>query len=257
MNYLKEILIDKKKNKPDISQKAKVKGKGFGKNFSKDKINIIAEIKAASPSRGVINKNLNKAEAAYQYGRHPGFIKGISVLTEPLYFKGCADDVAEVKKSCGLPVLRKDFITYPAQVYESACLGADCILLIAGLLGEKRLKYLYRLAKSLGLEVLVEAHNSGELEKAIKIGAGLVGINNRNLKDLRVNRDNAVSVIEKSAEDGITFISESGIGSLDDILSLYEKGIRNFLIGTYFMRAKSLEVTLDCMEIAFKKKGLI
>jgi len=258
VNYLKEILIDKKKNKPDVLKKTKVKAKGFGANFSKEKINIIAEIKAASPSAGMINSNLDKADAAYQYGCHSSFIKGVSVLTEPLYFKGCVDDIARVKKSCRLPVLRKDFIIYPAQVYESARLGADCILLIAALLGTRRLKVLYQLAKSLGLEVLVEAHNHQELKKAVKIGAGLVGINNRNLKNLKVNRDNALLVLTTAAKDvNITFISESGIGGLDDILRLYEKGINNFLIGSYFMKAKSLKVTLDCMEIALKGKGLI
>ncbi len=256
--YLKEILIYKKQNKPDIQKKTKASHRAFGQNFDSEKINIIAEIKKASPSRGMINKNLDEAEAAYQFGRYPSFIKGLSVLTEPIYFKGCTDDINKARKANRLPILRKDFIVYPQQVHESACLGADCILLISDFLGTKRLKQLYRLAKDLGLEVLVEAHNRKSLKKALTIGANLVGINNRNLKDLKINKDNTASLLTEIGKDSdVTVINESGIGSLDDILRLYEKGIRNFLIGTYFMRAKSLEATLNCMDIAFRKRGLI
>ncbi len=258
MDYLKNILVSKKKYKPAVFKKTMAAGEGFIKNFNRDKINIIAEIKKASPSAGLINPNLDPRQAACQYGRYSSFIKGISVLTEPLYFGGCPDDIKKVKGSCCLPVLRKDFIIYAQQVHESACLGADAILLIAGLLGTRKLKSLYRLAKSLGLEVLVEAHNRKQLNKALKIGASLIGINNRNLKDLKTDTDNSVSLVnEFRGEADITIISESGIGSLDDILSLYGKGIRNFLIGTHFMRAKSLEATLSCMEIAFKGRGLV
>ncbi len=258
MDYLKKILIHKKNNLPDMGKKTKSKNRGFGKNFNTDTINMIAEIKAASPSKGILDKNLNKEEAAKQYSRHSSFIKGISVLTEPLYFKGCAGDIKNIKKSCSLPVLRKDFIIYPAQVYESASLGADCILLIASLMSTRRLKYLYKLAKKLGMEVLVEAHNPQELSKAVHIGASLIGVNNRNLKNLQVDRDHALSVLKQAKKTAhITYIMESGISSLDHICRLYEQGIQNFLVGTYFMKAKSLEVTLQCMEVAFKRRGLI
>ncbi|MCG9480159.1 MAG: indole-3-glycerol phosphate synthase TrpC [Actinomycetia bacterium] len=258
MDYLKKILLHKKNNQPKVSKNSGIKPGKFASNFSRNHINIIGEIKQASPSRGKISYSLDKAEAAKQYGRHSSFIKGVSVLTEPLYFKGYPEDIKTVKKSCQLPVLRKDFIIYPSQVYESAQLGADCILLIASLLGVKRLKRLHDVAIQLGLEVLVEVHNRPELDKAMSVGAKLIGINNRNLKTLGIDKQNAISMIKQiQSQDHLIYISESGISNLEDIMEMYQAGVRNFLVGTYFMRAKSLKVTLDYMERALKARELI
>lgn len=260
LEYLKNILVSKKKQRPNLKYKrVKSSNSNFLKNFEKGKINIIAEIKNASPSKGVLN-HFEVKKIASAYNKFQCFIKGISVLTEPLYFKGSIDNIKKVKEVTDIPILRKDFIIYPEQVYESANHGADCILLIASLMSKKKLKALYNLAKELGLDVMVEAHNLDEFQKALDMGANIIGINNRNLKDLQIEKENSVNIIDKvenSKLQDVNIICESGIEHTKHILEMQRQGICNFLIGTYFMRAKSVITTLSYLELALNKEGLI
>ncbi len=260
MEYLKQILLSKKEKRNKLNfEKPGTGGSNFLKNFEKGKINIIAEIKTSSPSRGVLN-NFKVEKIAYAYNKFRRIIKGISILTEPLYFKGSMGHIEKVKEITEIPILRKDFIIYPEQVYESASHGADCILLIASILGKKKLKKLRDLSKELGLDVLVEVHDLCEFQKALDIDADIIGINNRNLKNLEVFRGNAEKImgeIEKSKLNDIDIIFESGIESTRHLLEMQEKGFSNFLIGTFFMRAKSVITTLSYLELALEKEGLL
>ncbi|MCL5072938.1 MAG: indole-3-glycerol phosphate synthase TrpC [Actinobacteria bacterium] len=275
MDYLKEILRNKKneikslygkfEDRDNISKKRIDKNFidsnfNFIKNISISRVNIIAEIKKASPSRGIINSSLDIEKTAILYSKYKSFISAISVITEPVYFKGSIDFLKVVKTVSDLPVLRKDFIFNEGQIYESAALGADCILLISSLLGQKKLNKLYDMAKNLGLDVLVEAHNVREFDKAFNTGARLIGINNRNLKNMKINANNAVDILENAADKDIEdkiIVCESGIESTSYIKDLYKKGIKVFLIGSYFMQSKNLAHDLSDMEDRLRRENLI
>ncbi len=270
MNYLKEILLAKKEEIKKIGKnpgwmdskiQGTVKSKGnFLGNIKKGKINIIAEIKKASPSRGIINGMLDVQKTALTYNNFKDFISGISVLTEPLYFMGSPEDIRKVRSKTALPVLRKDFIFSEVQVYESAALGADCILLIASLLGGKKLKKLYELAGNLGLDVLVEVHDMKELDKVLDAGAEFIGINNRNLKTMRIDQETIHDFLRYRSNRELSdkvFVCESGIRDVGYIKDLFSEGINVFLIGEYFMRSNNLEAKLNEIELEFKKKNLI
>jgi len=274
LKFLKEILIAKKKGLGSIRAGLESNGnagygnnaenniqvKRFIRNISPGRINIIAEIKKASPSKGIINSGLDVAETARTYNKFDNFISGLSVLTEPVYFKGDSGDVALAKEGNGLPVLRKDFIFSELQLYESVRLGADCILLISSLLSSRKLKKLYRCADELGLDVLVETHYYRELENAIDMGAGLIGINNRDLKKMKVDNEHIVGLLNKlpnSALKGIRLVCESGVKDLDYIERLYGMGVETFLIGTYFMQSPDLENALGQTQAGLVARGLI
>ena len=274
MKYLKEILLAKKKETEglkesyremplpgDQSAVMQEKKRGhFYKNIKKGKVNIIAEIKKASPSRGVIASGLDIEETALIYDRFKSFISGISVLTEPLYFRGRPGDIKIVKGKTELPVLRKDFIFNETLVYESAALGADCILLICSLLGLNKLKKLYNLACSLGLDVLVEVHSTEELKKVLDTGATIIGVNNRNLKDMSVNERLIYDFLDYAGSrelSGKIIICESGIKNVRYIKDLFLNGISTFLIGEYFMESCGLEKTLSDMESELKNENLL
>ncbi len=270
MKYLKEILVEKKKEIEKLKENQRLveaaavntgrrKGR-FVENIKKGKVNIIAEIKKASPSRGIINDGLDIEKTALLYDRFKSFICGISVLTEPLYFKGNYRDMTAVRGKTSLPVLRKDFIFNRAQIYQSAALGADCVLLISSLLGSKKLKKLYDLASGLGLDVLVEVHTTRELEKALDTGASFIGINNRNLKNMSVNQEVAYDCLSYIKSRNISdkiLVCESGIKNVGYIRDLFFKGISTFLIGEYFMASSQLERTLNNMEWELKKENLL
>jgi len=274
LKFLKEILIAKKKGLARLRAGLESNGnagygnnaenniqvKRFIRNISPGRINIIAEIKKASPSKGIINSGLDVAETARTYNKFDNFISGLSVLTEPVYFKGDSGDVALAKEGNGLPVLRKDFIFSELQLYESVRLGADCILLISSLLSSRKLKKLYRCADELGLDVLVETHYYRELENAIDMGAGLIGINNRDLKKMKVDNEHIVGLLNKlpnSALKGIRLVCESGVKDLDYIERLYGMGVETFLIGTYFMQSPDLENALGQTQAGLVARGLI
>ena len=235
-------------------------GKGFAGNISPGRVNIIAEIKKASPSKGIINSSLDVAETAGIYNKFAGFISGISVLTENLYFKGDGGDIALAKRGGSLPILRKDFIFSELQLYESAKLGADCVLLISSLLGSRKLKMLYKRAGELGLDVLVETHYYEELKNAIGMGAELIGINNRDLKKMKVDNEHIVSLINKlpsGSLKGLKLVCESGVKDLDYIERLSHMGVDTFLIGTYFMQSPDLEDILDETRRGLAARGLV
>ncbi len=271
MEYLKKILIGKKEeikslhknlNKEEIFLERKHGNKGrLVKSIFKNKINVIAEIKKASPSLGTINEAMDIGKVALLYTRHKSFIRGISVVTENAYFKGSPEYIKRVKKVSDLPILRKDFIFNEYQIYESAVLGADCILLISSILGYKKLKKLYNTGKSLGLDVLVEIHSEEELDKAADIGAGFIGINNRDLRSMKVDTSTAMRILGYAHKKGIKdkiIICESGISSAKYVTELFNRGINTFLIGTYFMKSANLDVTLNKLEVELgKEKGVM
>jgi indole-3-glycerol phosphate synthase len=194
---------------------------------------VIAEIKKASPSKGVIRSNFNPDSIAKSY--ELGGAACISVLTDQEYFQGDPSFIEVVKNNCSLPVLRKDFIIDSYQVYESRALGADCILLIASALNLDELKKFESIANDLGMAVLVEAHNEEELQKAILLDTPLVGINNRNLKTFEVSLNTSIDLVTRIPNDRIP-ITESGIFKHSDIKLMNDNKIFTFLVGEAFMR---------------------
>jgi indole-3-glycerol phosphate synthase len=198
-------------------------------------INIIAEIKRASPSKGLIAPDLNPVELAKEYEQ--GGAAAISVLTEKNYFKGSLDDLIRARESTGLPVLRKDFIISSYQIYESAAIGADAVLLIVRILSGEQLKDYLSLCRELGLDALVEIHSEKDLENASVSGARLIGINNRNLSSFETDLSIAVRLVSMLGPGQIP-IAASGIKDRMDIEKNLEAGINNFLIGESLVRAK-------------------
>ncbi len=204
----------------------------------RNQINIIAEIKRASPSKGVINDKIDVAETARNY--ETGGACAISVLTEEDKFKGSLEDLKTARNAVNLPILRKDFILDEFQIYEAAEAGADVILLIAAMLDDEVLQKLYRVAENLGLDVLVEVHNLEELERAKKTEAKIIGVNNRDLHTFKVSLDVSRELI-KHAPENCLMIAESGISTKDEILDLRELGFSGFLIGETLMRSGNVE----------------
>ena len=198
-----------------------------------DKVSIIAEVKKASPSRGIIRVEFDPVEIALNYEMNGA--KALSVLTEKRYFMGDLDFVRAIKAKACLPVLRKDFIFDEYQVYETRAAGADALLLIAAILEESRLNDLYLLAKDLGLETLAEVHDEEDLEKVLDAGFTVVGINNRNLKTFEVDIKNTGRLIKGIPYDR-TVVSESGISTKKDMQYLKKAGADAVLIGEAFMR---------------------
>ncbi len=270
MKFLKEILISKKKQMDtagiDIHKmerpilNLKEGRRGFLSGIKKGKIKVIAEIKKASPSAGIINENLDIEETALAYGRHKSFISAVSVLTEPLYFKGAPEDIRLVKKNTRLPVLRKDFIFSEAQISESFKLGADCVLLISSILGSKKLKRLHDAASSLGMDTLIEVHDQRQLDKALDMGAEIIGINNRDLRKMKVDSNTIINILDnykkKDLEEKI-LVCESGIKDTIYMKKLFDRGVYTFLIGSLFMTSSDLEATLVEMEMQLQTGGLL
>lgn len=216
---------------------APVKNRGFKDAISKGKINLIAELKKASPSHGVIRYDYNPEEIARIYKNNKA--SALSVLTEDKYFQGNIGHLKTVRQAVDLPVLRKDFIISEYQIYESAVAGADAILLIAALLDKGMLKGLYHEAKALGIEVLVEVHDERELDKALSTGAEIIGINNRNLRTLEIDLNTTVELLPKIPPEKIV-VSESGIRDYEDVKRLSDAGVKALLIGAVFMEAEDI-----------------
>jgi len=211
--------------------------RGFGKNLRKHTqqgVAVIAEIKKASPSAGIIRADFTPGEIAASY--QAGGATCLSVLTDVQYFQGHRDHLEQARDACTLPLLRKDFIIDPWQVLESRALGADCILLIVAALTQTQLQDLYGLAIEAGLDVLAEVHNEDELESALLLEDALIGVNNRNLHNFET--DLATSVrLSGLLPDGRLMVSESGIRDRADVQRLHGAGIHAFLVGEAFMRA--------------------
>jgi indole-3-glycerol phosphate synthase len=195
---------------------------------------VIAEIKKASPSKGVLRADFIPADIAQSYAEHGAAC--LSVLTDKDFFQGSIDYLKQARASCSLPVLRKDFIVDPYQVYESRVMGADCILLIAACLDDAQMKALEALAFSLDMAVLVEVHDRAELERALQLKTPLLGINNRNLQTFEVSLDTTLGLL-KDVPASRLLVTESGISTPADVARLREAGVNAFLVGEAFMRA--------------------
>ncbi len=195
---------------------------------------VIAEIKKASPSKGVIRSGeFIPADFAQSYAASGAAC--LSVLTDKQFFQGSIDYFKQARASCDLPTLRKDFIIDAYQVYESRVIGADCILLIAACLDDAQMKEYEAIARSLDMSVLVEVHDKAELERALKLRTPLIGINNRDLRTFEVSLDTTLSLLADVPKDRIV-VTESGIGSAEDVKKLRAGGVDAFLIGEAFMR---------------------
>jgi indole-3-glycerol phosphate synthase len=200
-----------------------------------DGINVIAEFKRRSPSKGIIRPDADLCQIVKSYDA--GGASAISVLTEEDYFSGSLDDLRTVKATVKLPVLRKDFVFDEYQVYESAAAGADAILLIVAALEDGLLLNLRRLAEDeLGLDALVEVHTSEEMRKAADCGASLIGVNNRDLRTFEVSLETSLSLAREAPSEAL-LVSESGLRSREDLRRLHAVGFRGFLIGETLMRA--------------------
>jgi len=195
---------------------------------------VIAEIKKASPSKGLLREDFDPPAIARSYERHGAAC--LSVLTDADFFQGCEAYLQQARAACGLPVLRKDFIIDPYQVYEARVIGADCILLIVAALDDSALRELAQLAAELHMDVLVEVHDAGELQRALALNTPLIGINNRNLRSFETRLETTLDLLEHIPADCIV-ITESGIHSRDDVALLRGRGVNAFLVGEAFMRA--------------------
>jgi indole-3-glycerol phosphate synthase len=195
---------------------------------------VIAEIKKASPSKGVLRTDFIPADIAQSYAEYGAAC--LSVLTDAQFFQGCIDYLKQARASCQLPVLRKDFMVDAYQVYESRACGADAILLIAACLDDAQMKDFEQIAHSLDMAVLVEVHDAAELARALKLKTPLIGVNNRNLKTFEVSLDTTLSLMRDIPADRL-LVCESGIHGRDDVLRMGAAGVNAFLVGEAFMRA--------------------
>ncbi len=202
--------------------------RGFEASLRKDGVRIVAEIKRASPSRGDIQPHLDPAATAAAY--EAGGAAALSVLTEPAFFKGSVPDLRAARDAVSIPVLRKDFIIEPYQVHESRAIGADAILLIVRILDDYKLRTLHALAVECGLDVLTEVYDDADLDRALDIGATLIGINNRNLASFATDLMNAPALARRIKPPAIA-MALSGVSSAQDVVRMEHLGISRFLIG--------------------------
>jgi indole-3-glycerol phosphate synthase len=199
---------------------------------------VIAEVKKASPSKGVLREDFIPSDIAQSYAEG---VKGVSaaclsVLTDKDFFQGSADYLKQARASCDLPVLRKDFMVDAYQIYEARAMGADAVLLIAACLDDAQMADFEALASGLNMAVLVEVHDRAECERALRLKTPLLGVNNRNLHTFEVSLDTTLSIMADVGEQRV-LISESGITTRDDVLRLRRAGVQGFLVGEAFMRA--------------------
>ena len=257
MNILEKIVLEKRSEVQHLSPRPcsadhlrwAVKAYGARRNFldevrfpRKSSIALIAEVKKASPSAGVIRPNFHPVQIAREY--EAAGAACLSVLTDEKFFQGSLSYLEEIRKAVSLPLLRKDFIIEERQILETVEAGADAILLIAAILQQDQLTKLLQLSQDAGLTALVEVHTPGEMERALAAGAYLIGVNNRDLTtfttDLAVSEKLAAVVEDMAAEAKITLVAESGIHSRADVLRLKKAGFQAILVGESLMRAESI-----------------
>lgn len=243
----KEQLQREKENFPledmkEMALNSKNQNRGFKKAMQKEGLSIIAEVKKASPSKGVIAEDFRPVETALAYEKAGA--SAISCLTEEYYFKGGSKYFADIRAKVDLPMLRKDFIIDAYQIYEAKVLGADAVLLIAAILSEEKMKEFYQLAKSLDLDCLAEVHNEEELEKTIRCNCDMIGINNRNLKTFEVDLNTTSKLASKIPYEAV-LVSESGMLTKEDLLHVKRQGADGALIGEAFMRADDIQTTME------------
>ncbi len=195
---------------------------------------VIAEIKKASPSKGLLREDFIAADIAQSYAENGAAC--LSVLTDIQFFQGCVDYLKQARASCHLPVLRKDFMVDAYQIYESRAIGADAVLLIAAILEDAQMREFEAIARSLDMAVLVEVHDAIELARALKLKTPLIGINNRNLKTFEVSLETTLALMRDVPAERL-LVCESGIHSRDDVLRMGAAGVNAFLVGEAFMRA--------------------
>ena len=195
---------------------------------------VIAEIKKASPSKGLLRENFDPASIASSYAEHGAAC--LSILTDKDYFQGDEAFLRQARAACQLPVIRKDFIIDPYQVYEARTIDADCILLIVSALDDENLQSLFDLAHELGMDVLMEVHDEEEMARALKTGARLIGINNRNLRTFETSLNTTINMLGMLSDNHI-LVTESGIHSAADVQLMRENNVNAFLVGEAFMRA--------------------
>ncbi len=195
---------------------------------------VIAEVKKASPSKGVLREDFIPADIAQSYAEFGAAC--LSVLTDVQFFQGSVDALKQARASCHLPVLRKDFMVDAYQIYESRAMGADCVLLIAACLDDARMRDFEAIAHGLGMAVLVEVHDAAEMERALRLDTPLIGVNNRNLKTFEVSLETTLDLRRQVGSDRI-IVTESGIRTRDDVLRMGAAGVGAFLVGEACMRA--------------------
>jgi len=194
---------------------------------------VIAEIKKASPSKGVIREKFDPVEIALSYESHGATC--LSVLTDRIYFQGSPDFLVAARAATQLPTLRKDFMVDPYQIYEARCMGADCVLLIVAALGQQQMLELADIARSLSMDVLVESHSRDELFRALEVKTALIGINNRNLRTFETSLETTLSLLSEIPSDRVV-ITESGIHTSQDVTKIRSANVKAFLVGEAFMR---------------------
>jgi|TARA_B110000240_G_scaffold127162_1_gene141459 indole-3-glycerol phosphate synthase len=256
-NILQEIVKYKKveieESKKLISKESlekKIKSAPHSKSFfgelvkknEEGKAGIIAEVKKASPSKGVIRENFNHLQIARDYEK--GGAACLSILTDNPSFQGSSQYLKDIRGITNLPILRKDFMIDVYQVYESRSWGADCILMIMKILDNKDLSKLVSVSKDLGMDILFEINSQEELERLLPFNPKMIGINNRNLENFETDIKNSIK-IKKNIPDDILVISESGINNTEDIIHLGDHNINNFLIGESLMRSDNISVELN------------
>lgn len=203
---------------------------------------VIAEIKKASPSKGVMRENFQPADIARSY--EDGGATCLSVLTDVDFFQGSDDYLKQAREACSLPVLRKDFMVDPYQIYEAKAMAADCILLIVAALSDAQLVEYSELANSLGLDVLVEVHDEGELHRALTLNVELIGINNRNLRTFETSLDTTINLLSQIPKNRIV-VTESGIHTVEDVCLMNKHAVKSFLVGEAFMKVPEPGVELN------------
>lgn len=242
LNRKREEIVERESNTslPEFIEKAKTADsvRGFIRSIE-NKISdgqpaVIAEIKKASPSKGILREDFNPAEIAKSY--QAGGAACLSVLTDRDYFQGSEEYLRAARAACDLPVIRKDFIIDPYQVYEARAMNADCILLIVSALDDNQLNQLLSLSHELGMDVLVEVHDAEEMQRALSTDAKLIGINNRNLRTFDTSLNTTLDMLDVP-EDKI-LVTESGIHSAADVELMRKNNVHAFLVGEAFMRAE-------------------